>query len=80
MRRYLEGTGESTETPYFAPARTSPTMELFGDSHPDSDDLFAEEAAYQEMDEVQHHPEKYLPPLESNGDNHLPKPQRDQSA
>lgn len=59
VKRYLEGTGESTETPYFATARASPTMDLFRDSHPDSDDLFAQEAAYQDMEEVQHHPEEF---------------------
>jgi hypothetical protein len=59
VKRYLEGTGESTETPYFAPARASPTMDLFRDSHPDSDDLFSQEAAYQDMEEVQHHPEEF---------------------
>ncbi len=59
VKRYLEGTGESIETPYFAPARASPTMELPWDCPPDSDDMFAQEAAYQDMDEVQHHPEEF---------------------
>ncbi len=59
VKRYLQGTGESAETPYFAPARASPTLELFGDSHPSSDDQFAHEAAYQAIEEMHHHRSDY---------------------
>ena len=58
VRRYLMGTGESTETPPFAPARASPTLELFGDDYLDTDAQYAQDATYQDMDEIQTHPEE----------------------
>ncbi len=52
VNRYLLGTGQSTEAPSFAPARASPTLELFESEYDQS-------AACQDYDEIQSHPDEY---------------------
>ena len=55
VNRYLLGTGQSIEAPSFAPARASPTLELSESEY--SEEIYAQEAAYQDFDEIQHHPD-----------------------
>ncbi|MBU1239769.1 hypothetical protein KKF84_15255 [Myxococcota bacterium] len=55
INRYLLGTGQSIEAPSFAPARASPTIELFESEYPE--ELYAQDIAYQDFDEIQHSPD-----------------------
>ncbi len=57
VNRYLLGTGQSIEAPSLAPARASPTLHLFESECPD--ELYTQDAAYQDFDEIQHHPDEY---------------------
>jgi len=54
VNRYLLGTGQSIEAPSFAPARASPTLDLFESEY--SEEIYAQDAAYQDFDVIQHHP------------------------